>query len=715
MTNGVEIDVVVPSYKRPVLLERCLTALAQQSHQPGAIVVVVDVDDEDSKALLATVAGELAALMVVEVTEPGVIAAITAGVGRSSAPLIAFTDDDARPHVDWLARIVEQFRDRAVGGVGGRDMVAGQERPLTQNVGRFSRSGRLVGGHHLGTGGRRDVHVLKGVNMAFRAEALALPAPRILRGNGAQVDFEVLICAWARQHGWRLVYDPEIIVDHEGALRHGSDRRVRPERSAVFDAAYNSVVAAAALDRPLPLARVIFPIAVGTRDRPGVIRAGVAAFRREREVLRRVPPALAGRFRAALRLVELRRLGARAIVVPATQLRPGHLSQPRPVVALVAHDVHERGGMERACAELIRRGNERVDFILVASDLAPDLLPLVRRWVKIRVPRRPFPLKFAVFWFLAGRAINRLNVDIVHTVGAIVPNRVDVASLHFCHAGFRALNGGLAPRGSSLVRRTNTAVSRALALAAERWSYRPSRLRAFAAVSEGVAHEAARFYSAIPVTVTPNGVDLDRFRPDPVTRTTLRASEGIADCTVALFVGGDWDRKGLHIAIEAVAKARARGHDLFLWVVGRGNADQFVARSERLGATPANRFFGPRTDTERFYQAADIFVLPSVYESFSLVGFEAAACGLPLVITAISGASDLVGSGEGGLIVERSSESVAEALVTLSADPMTRARLGAEARRRASAYTWQRSVASVMNLYGSLLEGWRGQSGKSGA
>lgn len=374
-----------------------------------------------------------------------------------------------------------------------------------------------------------------------------------------------------------------------------------------------------------------------------------------------------------------------------------------PVVALVAHDIHDHGGMERVCAELIRRGGDKVNFIVVAADLAPDLRPLVRRWVHLKVPARPFPLKFLLFWFQAGRALKRLDADLVFTVGAIVPNRVDVASIHFCHAGFLAATSSLAHPSTPLMRHVNTALSRSLALASERWSYRPSRLRAFAAVSGGVAAEVTHHYPSIPVTVTPNGVDVERFRPDPEARSALRGAEKVEDGVVALFVGGDWDRKGLRIAIEAVAKVRAGGHDLRLWVVGGGDEARFTALAEQFGVAPFVRFFGPRADTERFYQAADVFVLPSAYETFSLVCFEAASCGLPLVIPPISGASEIVGAHGGGLLVQRSVGAVTAALEILASSPELRALYGGEARRRASVYTWQNSVDSVMNLYETLL------------
>ena len=706
MRAAFQIDVVIPTYRRPELLEQCLRALAAQSHRPATVIVVVRIDDDESKALVAAIANELSSLVVVDVTEPGVIAAMSAGVARSSAPLIAFTDDDARPRAEWLGKLVAHFNDPTVGGVGGRDVIPGYEQPLVEKVGRFSRSGKLVGNHHLGEGAVRDVDVLKGVNMAFRAEALALPAPGILRGVGAQVDFEVLTCAWARKQGWRLVYDPAVVVDHEGAPRLGADRRIRPERRAVFDAAYNSIVATAVLERRIPVRRVFFPLAVGSRDRPGVVRGAVAVVRREREVLRRLPPSLGGRLFAVSRLFVRVCAEQIPVVVPAKVLRVAGTSRSRrPVVVLVAHDIHDHGGMERACAELIRRAHDEVDFVVITANLAPELRPLVRRWVHVRVPPRPFPLKFVLFWLFAGRALRRVDADLVHTVGAIVPNRVDIASIHFCHAGFLAAKNSLAPTVAPFLRQANTALTRIFALASERWSYRPSRLRAFAAVSRGVTAELTRHYPSVPVTVTPNGVDTERFRPDSEARAALRSAEAVGDDVVALFVGGDWNRKGLGIAVEAISRVRAGGHDLRLWVVGSGDEARFAALAEQFGVAPFIRFFGPRTDTERFYQAADLFVLPSAYETFSLVCFEAAVCGLPVVIPPISGASEIVGSDEGGLLITRSSRSVADALLKLATDPELRARLGAEAHRRASAYTWHRSVDSTMDLYRELLAG----------
>lgn len=376
----------------------------------------------------------------------------------------------------------------------------------------------------------------------------------------------------------------------------------------------------------------------------------------------------------------------------------------RPRVALVAHDVHDQGGMERACAELIRHSYTEIAFTVVAGNLAHDLRPLVERWVRIRVPARPFPVKFAAFFIRAGFALRRLDVDLIHTVGAIVPNRADVAAIHFCHQGHRQATGRLAPGSAPLLRRFNTTLARVLALLAERWCYRAPRLRSFAAVSNGVAEEIRAHYPGIPVAITPNGVDTSCFRPDVAQRMAMREHLGIEkhQC-VALFVGGDWNRKGLELVLEGVTKARSEGADVVLWVVGPGDEARFRAKSSALGISDVTLFFGTRSDTECFYQAADVFVFPSAYETFSIVCFEAAASGLPLIISPLHGASELVGKNEGGFIVDRTAVSLASALVTFTEDPALRCMLGAEALRRAQSFTWKASAASLVVAYHQLV------------
>jgi glycosyltransferase involved in cell wall biosynthesis len=356
--------------------------------------------------------------------------------------------------------------------------------------------------------------------------------------------------------------------------------------------------------------------------------------------------------------------------------------------------------MERVFAELIRRASDEFSIVMISRDLGDDLKPFVE-WRRIRVPARPAPLRFTTFYARAGLELRRTRADLVHTLGALVPNRADLASVHFCHAAFQASSFYRLEGRVPFSRRVNTRIARSLGLAAERWSY-TGRIPILATVSEGVAREVCRHYPNATVRVTPNGVDLQRFRPDPDNRSAVRREQRTNEGdVVALFVGGDWDRKGLGIAIQALAHVRRRR--LYLWVVGRGDEERFHQEAARLGVADRVRFLGPRLNTERYYQGADIFVLPSGYEAFPLVLLEAAASGLPPVVTAVNGTDEII-KNIPGLLVERTPEAIGEAVAQLASDPGRRAELGRLVQHRAAAYTWDRSATSVLEIYRELLE-----------
>jgi len=387
-----------------------------------------------------------------------------------------------------------------------------------------------------------------------------------------------------------------------------------------------------------------------------------------------------------------------AVIVAAdgeaqSEIKDGGSARPR--VALVTFGVMDRYAVPQIVAHLIRRLHDRVDFVVISHSLPEDLKRVVE-WRRIWVPRRlPFRARYAIFFLLAALRLGRVRVDLVHTFGShpVVPNRVDLASIHFCHSAYYEV----APeRSSRLLRELSTAL--------ERWSYGPARARVLAAPSQWTKRQLERHFRDTEVVVIPNGVDTDRFSPDSDARRKVRTAEGISDReVVALYVGRLWHGKGLDIAIEAMAALTSSGAKLRLWALGGGDPGEFVRLAERLGVRDTVRFFGRRDDAERFYQAADIFVSPSVTETFGLASYEAAASGLPLVATSVGGIEELLGDGKAGFVLERTPTAFAEAMSRLAADPGLRQRMGAAARERALRFTWEHAAASLMDVYSGLL------------
>jgi glycosyltransferase involved in cell wall biosynthesis len=354
--------------------------------------------------------------------------------------------------------------------------------------------------------------------------------------------------------------------------------------------------------------------------------------------------------------------------------------------------------MERQLAELatglLARGGE---VIVVARRCELPAHPRLR-WVRVRGPRRPFSLWYPWFFLFGSLAVWRARRGLVHTTGALVLNRADVSTVHFCHRAFHARARVGRASGSSPFYRLNARLAGAMSRLAERYCYRPSRSRRLIAVSQGVAKELAEFFPSMSgaVEVIPNGVDRGVFTPDADARSRLRAEWGIGEGElVALFVGGEWERKGLRHAIEALSGAPA----WHLVVVGSGDQQSYGELARRLGVEQRLRFSGRTQDTAPYYAAVDGFLFPTAYEAFSLATLEAASAGLPLLVSRVSGAEELLAEGRNGWFIERDAAAIAGRLNELAADEGLRRAMGEAARADSARFDWPSVVEAYDATY----------------
>ena len=269
LSNPMTCSVIVPTLRRPRQLLQCLDGIAEQVRKPSETLVVRRRDDVETADLLR---GPLpVSIIEVIVEEHGVVAAMVAGARRSCGRVLAITDDDAIPRHDWIQKLLDLYNASDIGGTGGRDMVAGLDDCETHDVGRLRWSGTFVGNHHRGSGGPREVAVLKGVNCSYRREALAFPSN--LRGRGAQVAWEWGVGLHARSQGWRLLYDPSIMVDHFPGQRFDSDqrgRRLSPD--VVANRAFNEAFIVGSFNQRMLVRRLIFQALVGSWSAPGLLK-----------------------------------------------------------------------------------------------------------------------------------------------------------------------------------------------------------------------------------------------------------------------------------------------------------------------------------------------------------------------------------------------------------------------------------------------------------
>jgi cellulose synthase/poly-beta-1,6-N-acetylglucosamine synthase-like glycosyltransferase len=300
--------VIIPSFRRPGDLARCLAALAAQTRRPEEIIVVLRTKDGESKRAIgeATMRDDIT---VVLVQASGQVAALNAGAAHVHSDITAIIDDDCAPHSDWLCRLDRHFSSPSVAAVGGRDViVVGPPDTLVSRVGRLSPCGRPIGNHHKGCGPAREVDFLKGANMAFRTEWVRrFGFDDRLRGSGAQVHNDLRLSLQVRRAGGVLVYDPAVSVDHHAAPRKvGGDRAGRTWRIA-FDSSHNEAVAILSGVPPVRVAGYfLWSVLWGTRRNPGLVLALLLLIKQGPHVVLIAGGGIAGRacgLRTALRSV----------------------------------------------------------------------------------------------------------------------------------------------------------------------------------------------------------------------------------------------------------------------------------------------------------------------------------------------------------------------------------------------------------------------------
>lgn len=240
------------------------------------------------------------------------------------------------------------------------------------------------------------------------------------------------------------------------------------------------------------------------------------------------------------------------------------------------------------------------------------------------------------------------------------------------------------------------------------------KLAALGAVPEGRLHvvapstwtgEMARRSAVLgrfPVSVIPNGLDVERFAPVP--QAEARARLGLpAGARIVMFVAADLAnrRKGFALLAEALAGAADEAPGLLLISLGRGEPAVEGAPLRHLG------YIGDDRRRALVYAAADLFVIPSLQESFGQTVVEAMACGTPVVGFAAGGIPDMVRPGRTGLLAPvGDTAALRRAVLALLGDDEGRARMGREARAVAEAeYAAPVQVAQYLALYRRLLGG----------
>jgi glycosyltransferase involved in cell wall biosynthesis len=383
-------------------------------------------------------------------------------------------------------------------------------------------------------------------------------------------------------------------------------------------------------------------------------------------------------------------------------------------LAVVSPFLDRRHGTERCIIEQLERFAARSDHeIHLYSQRVEDLAGVVRypdasksaRILWHKVPAIGGPHLFAyLWWFFANQAqrwwdsrVRGQKFDLLYSPG-INALDADAIAVHIVfHELYFQVRAHLRFRNAPLAswpRLFHRRLYYHLMMALERSIYR-RRASSLAGVSGLVASRLAKRFQRTDVVVIRNGVDTGRFSPELrlARRTSVREQFSITPSDFCiLLIGNDWKTKGLDTLLDALAPCRELPSKLL--VVGADERDAYEPTIRACGIADRVRFLDPSRDVLQFYAAADVYVGPSLEDAYGLPILEAMACGMPVIASSRTGASEIITNGKDGMILQEAQDSqeLARMLRILHANPELCRQMGEEARKTAQRQTWDRNA-----------------------
>lgn len=364
--------------------------------------------------------------------------------------------------------------------------------------------------------------------------------------------------------------------------------------------------------------------------------------------------------------------------------------EPALSITLVAQSVDDTTGLGRIvsalAAEYGRLGQE-VHIVSQRCEATPGT------WHRVpTIAATPALSKMAFrLWERSRTAKTRSSVIHAFGVGA----EADVVAAQSCHKAAVKLQQS---RGEHRLHRRNLGIYDRISLTDERRLFTGARRKRIVAVSRLVRRQILEEYQ-LPeeaVCVIPNGVHLARFQ-----RVKVVAPEDLKRRKpfVFLFVGNEFDRKGLQTIIEALPLLSGRPVEVH--IAGNDDPAPYKRRGAELKVLDRLRFLGSVTSPETLFMKADAFLFPTHYEPFGMVIIEAMAAGIPVITTRTAGAVEDLADGVHGLYLEDScsAKELSGRMCTLLDNSSLRETLSRNGRIAAERYTWSSIASRHIDLY----------------
>ena len=308
----------------------------------------------------------------------------------------------------------------------------------------------------------------------------------------------------------------------------------------------------------------------------------------------------------------------------------------------------KKGGAERYCVNLFRGLQKLGHRVTIVGEAIDDELKEEVDFIPVPVLRLNSWTKNKSFFVNTGRVLRKHRFDVVHGLSRVdgldtfrLTERLQIhwVNMYYRNPVARWLQH-MNPRHR-------------LVFDLERKIFGPDGVRKVIVQSQLDARLLREYFGVDESRICQiiNGVDTNTFHPGVRSdRDALREEWKIGrDDPLLVFASMDFRGKGLDSILDAMARMKNR--ETRLIVVGQGNVGAFERRAKSLGIAHRVTFAGRQSAIQRFYGAADLFVLPTIYEPFPNVNLEAMACGTPVITTATAGGSEIIREEANGYLI----------------------------------------------------------------
>jgi glycosyltransferase involved in cell wall biosynthesis len=360
------------------------------------------------------------------------------------------------------------------------------------------------------------------------------------------------------------------------------------------------------------------------------------------------------------------------------------------------------GGCHLSMLEALCGLHEFTVFAVEFENPSPERI----RWVRIPAIHRPLALLYITFHLLAPLAYcwwrlrHRARFDLVQMVESNLLFG-DVAYSHTCHRRFLERHWNYV--GATGLRGLSRWLDHWLHARFEPWVYR--RASHIVVPSRGFARELADTYpfASAKIQVLANPVDTEALLPPlDFDRDAFRKTLGLSPGDIVLdFVAlGHYELKGLPLLLEALAGSE--DPRLRVMVVGGspGLISEYRKRATRMGLNGNVMFCGTLKDIRPYLWMADALAHPSQHEVFPLATLEAAAAGLPLLVTRLNGVEEFLRDGKNGFLMRRDVSALRECIARFAQMPLHHRReMGRQAQLDVQPYQVSHFVSAWSGFY----------------